>query len=83
MGMIFVFGSNEAKRHPVIVEVSGGVVTYAWNAGEDWVVLDWDNLLDDGAPDGAPDSARAGRAPGVDNHVRALFWKLHATCWKS
>jgi hypothetical protein len=37
------------KRNPVIVEVNGGVVTNVWNAGEDWVVLDWDNLLGDGA----------------------------------
>ena len=43
-------GSMEgAKRQPVIVEVNGGVVTNVWNAGEDWAVLDWDNLLGDGA----------------------------------
>jgi hypothetical protein len=40
---------TEAKRQPVIVEVNGGVVTNVWNAGENWVVLDWDNLLGDGA----------------------------------
>jgi hypothetical protein len=40
---------EEAKRQPVIVEVNGGVVTNVWNAGENWAVLDWDNLLGDGA----------------------------------
>jgi hypothetical protein len=40
---------NGAKRQPVIVEVNGGVVTNVWNAGENWAVLDWDNLLGDGA----------------------------------
>ena len=40
---------TEATRQPVIVEVNGGVVTSVWNAGENWVVLDWDNLLGDGA----------------------------------
>lgn len=40
---------DKAKRQPVIVEVNGGVVTNVWNAGENWVVLDWDNLLGDGA----------------------------------
>jgi hypothetical protein len=38
-----------SKRQPVVVEVNGGVVTHVWNAGDDWVVLDWDNLLGDGA----------------------------------
>lgn len=40
---------DEAKRQPVIVEVNGVVVTNVWNAGENWAVLDWDNLLGDGA----------------------------------
>ena len=40
---------REAKRQPVIVEVSGGAVTNMWNAGRNWAVLDWDNLLRDGA----------------------------------
>ena len=40
---------DQAKPQPVIVEVNGGVVTRVWNAGENWAVLDWDNLLGDGA----------------------------------
>jgi hypothetical protein len=38
------------RKHkpPVIVEVNGGVVTNVWNC-KNWVVLDWDNLLGDGA----------------------------------
>jgi hypothetical protein len=35
-------------RKPVIVEVNGGVVTNVWNC-KNWQVLDWDNLLGDGA----------------------------------
>jgi hypothetical protein len=31
------------------VEVNGEVVTNLLNAGGDWVALDWDNLLGDGA----------------------------------
>lgn len=33
----------------MIVEVNGGAVTNVWNAGRNWAVLDWDNLLGDGA----------------------------------
>lgn len=36
------------RNKPVIVEVNGGVVTNVWNC-KDWEVLDWDNLLGDGA----------------------------------
>ena len=32
-----------------MVEVSGGTVTNVWNVGRNWAVLDWDNLLGDGA----------------------------------
>lgn len=30
----------------VVIEVYGGCVTAVHNAGSDWVLLDWDNLLD-------------------------------------
>jgi hypothetical protein len=36
------------KKKPVIIEVNSGVVTNVWNC-KNWEVLDWDNLLGDGA----------------------------------
>src|ERR1051325_1230349 len=36
------------RKPPVIVEVNGGVVTNVWNC-KNWIVLDWDNVLGDGA----------------------------------
>ncbi|MGA8678495.1 MAG: hypothetical protein WA867_20295 [Candidatus Acidiferrales bacterium] len=40
---------TEVKRQPLVVEANGGVVADVWNSGEHWVLLDWDNLLGDGA----------------------------------